>query len=77
MLVVRILLTVTYKRIAAVDVRMPAHFSDEAKDLVRSLLKYTPSERLPLSRVLRHPWISRYDPGAYARACKFIGKYIN
>lgn len=73
----RIWLTVTYKRIAAVDVRIPVHFSDEAKDLVRSLLKYTPSERLPLNRVLRHPWISRYDPGAYARACKFIGRNIN
>ncbi|WFD35916.1 non-specific serine/threonine protein kinase [Malassezia cuniculi] len=69
--------SMTYKRIAAVDVRMPAHFSDEAKDLVRSLLKYNPSERLPLHRVLKHPWIMRYDPGAYARACKFMGKNIS
>lgn len=67
----------TYKRIAAVDVRMPTHFSEEAKDLIRSLLKYNPSERLALQRVLRHPWIMRHDPGAYARACKFMGKNLN
>ena len=69
--------SLTYKRIAAVDVRMPAHFSDEAKDLIRSLLKYNPSDRLPMNRVLRHPWIMRHDPGAYARACKFMGKSLN
>ena len=75
---------VTYKRIASVDLRMPSHFSEEAKDLVRSvrssarcathtqLLKYNPADRLPLSRVLRHPWIMRHDPHAYTRAARFV-----
>lgn len=70
---------VTYKRIAAVDLHIPSHFSPEAKDLVRSvrapltqLLKYNPSDRLPLGKVLRHPWIMQHDPQAAARAARFV-----
>lgn len=37
------------------------------------LLKYNPADRLPLSRVLRHPWIMRYDPNAHLRAARFLG----
>ncbi|KIY52399.1 kinase-like protein [Fistulina hepatica ATCC 64428] len=47
----------TYRRIAAVDLRFPASFSLEARDLISKLLKYIPDERLPLSEVLKHPWI--------------------
>ena len=64
--------SMTYKRIAAVDLHMPERFSEEAKDLVRSLLRYNPADRLPLSKVLRHPWISRHDPTAYARASRYV-----
>ncbi|WFD41475.1 non-specific serine/threonine protein kinase [Malassezia psittaci] len=63
--------SMTYKRIAAVDLHVPSHFSEEAKDLVRSLLRYNPAERLPLSKVLRHPWIARHDPQAATRAARF------
>ncbi|WFD30686.1 non-specific serine/threonine protein kinase [Malassezia sp. CBS 17886] len=66
--------SLTYKRIAAVDVHIPVHFSEEAKDLVRSLLKYSPADRLPLAKVLRHPWILRHDPQAPARAARFKGR---
>ncbi|KAI3618456.1 hypothetical protein CBS9595_002819 [Malassezia furfur] len=62
---------VTYKRIAAVDLHIPSHFSNEAKDLVRALLQYNPADRLPLHKVLRHPWIVRHDPQAAARAARF------
>lgn len=64
--------SMTYKRIASVDLHIPTHFSEEAKDLVRSLLRYHPTDRLPLSKVLRHPWIMRYDPQAYVRASRYV-----
>lgn len=64
--------SMTYKRIASVDLHIPTHFSEEAKDLVRSLLRYQPADRLPLSKVLRHPWIVRYDPQAFARASRYV-----
>ncbi|PKI84492.1 non-specific serine/threonine protein kinase [Malassezia vespertilionis] len=66
--------SMTYKRIAAVDLRMPSHIDEDAQDLIRSLLKYNPAERLPLSKVLRHPWIVRHDPNAHVRASKFVNK---
>lgn len=65
---------VTYKRIASVDLHIPARFSAEAKDLVCALLKYNPADRLPLAQVLRHPWILRYDPQAPSRAARFAPK---
>ncbi|CCU99524.1 unnamed protein product [Malassezia sympodialis ATCC 42132] len=64
--------SMTYKRIASVDLHIPTHFSEEAKDLVRSLLRYQPADRLPLSKVLRHPWIMRYDPQAFVRASRYV-----
>lgn len=64
--------SMTYKRIAAVDLHIPSHFSDDAKDLVRGLLQYHPSDRMPLAKVLRHPWILRYDPNAPVRAAKYV-----
>ena len=64
--------SMTYKRIAAVDLHMPEHFSPDAKDLIRSLLRYNPADRLPLSKVLRHPWIMRHDPQASVRAGRYV-----
>ncbi|KAN0063518.1 spindle assembly checkpoint kinase [Thecaphora frezii] len=63
-------MTKTYKRISAVDFTIPSHFSPEAADLVASLLKKKPEERLPLHKVLRHPWVLRYDPNASRRASR-------
>ena len=41
-------------------------------DLIRSLLRYNPADRLPLSKVLRHPWIMRHDPQASVRAGRYV-----
>ncbi|KAF9241069.1 kinase-like protein [Melanogaster broomeanus] len=57
----------TYRRIAKVDLRIPAHVSLEAKDLISKLLKYNPEERIPLSEASRHPWIVRYRPKGTSR----------
>ncbi|KAH8928946.1 kinase-like protein [Atractiella rhizophila] len=50
----------TYKKIAAVDFRVPSHVSPEAKDLICRLLRKNPDDRLPLTEVMRHPWILKY-----------------
>ena len=47
----------TYKRITKVDVKFPDHVSDDAKDLIRGLLKKVPSQRLSLNEVMEHKWI--------------------
>ncbi|KAJ3790293.1 other/AUR protein kinase [Lentinula aff. detonsa] len=49
----------TMKRIATVDYKFPPSFDADAKDLISKLLKLEPSERLPLSEVLVHPWVVR------------------
>ncbi|ORX84002.1 aurora-related kinase 1 [Basidiobolus meristosporus CBS 931.73] len=48
----------TYKRISKVDLRIPDTVSAEAADLIRKLLVRNPNQRLPLSEVKRHPWIT-------------------
>ncbi|SPO20145.1 probable IPL1 - ser/thr protein kinase [Ustilago trichophora] len=60
----------TYRRINNIDFKIPRHFSPEAADLVRALLKKKPDDRLPLTKVLRHPWIMKYDPDACRRASR-------
>ena len=47
----------TYKRILRVDLQFPSYISENAKDLIRSLLVKEPAARIPLSRLLDHPWI--------------------
>lgn len=50
--------TETYNRIVRVEYRIPQNsMSPAAADLIGRLLVKKPSERLPLSDVLRHPWI--------------------
>ncbi len=40
--------------------------SDEAKDLVKKLLKMDPSERIPAAECLEHPWLKEIDDGVGA-----------
>lgn len=47
----------TYKRIVAVDLRIPPTIDHDAADLIRRLLRKEPQERLALSEVFCHPWI--------------------
>lgn len=49
----------TKERIKCVDLVFPIEtsVSEEAKHLIRSLLRRNPSKRLPLAKVLSHPWI--------------------
>ncbi|RKP10390.1 kinase-like domain-containing protein [Thamnocephalis sphaerospora] len=47
----------TYRRIAKVDLRIPHHVSDKAKDLITRLLQHNPESRIQLDEVLQHPWV--------------------
>lgn len=52
----------TKERIKHVDLSFPpdSDVSDDAKHLIRSLLRRNAQKRLPLSKVLSHPWIMRH-----------------
>ncbi|PHH51850.1 Serine/threonine-protein kinase ark1 [Ceratocystis fimbriata CBS 114723] len=50
-------LYMTRQRIAVADMKIPSFVSDEAKDIIQKLLVIDPEKRLPLSLVLKHPWI--------------------
>lgn len=58
----------TYRRIAKVDLRIPDTVSAEAADLIRKLLQHDPEKRIPLEKVLRHPWIVKHTNSASAAA---------
>ncbi|KAF3674143.1 Serine/threonine-protein kinase Aurora-2 [Capsicum annuum] len=59
----------TYRRIVQVDLKFPAKpvVSSAAKDLISQMLVKDSSQRLPLKKVLEHPWIvQNADPsGVY------------
>lgn len=52
----------TYQRIMRVDLKMPKHFSADAADLIRRLLRHNPLDRISTTQVAVHPWITRNRP---------------
>jgi aurora kinase len=53
----------TYRRIAKVDLKFDdkdVRLSEEVKDLITRLLRYDPQKRIPLTEVLKHPWIVKH-----------------
>ncbi|KAG0207815.1 hypothetical protein BGX33_006622 [Mortierella sp. NVP41] len=57
----------TFRRIAKVELTIPSHVSDDAKDLIRKLLQRNPDQRLALERVMLHPWITRHNGSGASR----------
>ncbi|XP_077388981.1 aurora kinase B [Festucalex cinctus] len=53
--------TDTYKRIMKVDLKFPNVVSEGARDLISKLLRHSPSNRLPLQRVMDHPWVRQHS----------------
>jgi len=47
----------TYQRILRVEYTCPSHLSADVKDLLAKVLVKEPTKRLPLERMLQHPWI--------------------
>ena len=64
----------TYRRITSLQYDFPSHVSQGARDLIRKLVVLDPKRRLPLDKVLNHPWIK-----ANAKVHKFgpDGKVID
>ncbi|KAJ8725949.1 hypothetical protein PYW08_004132 [Mythimna loreyi] len=52
----------TYRKIRYVIIKYPDFISDKAKDLMGRLLVINPEQRLPLTNVLQHPWITENAP---------------
>ncbi|KAH7489049.1 Aurora kinase A-A [Phytophthora ramorum] len=50
----------TYRRITHVDLKFPSYVSAEAQDLLVKILRYDPQQRIPLERVLEHPWVVQH-----------------
>ena len=42
-------------------VRFKPGVTDQYKDLVNKILKYEPSERIPLIKVFDHPWVKHFE----------------
>nr|ABK95325.1 unknown [Populus trichocarpa] len=60
----------TYKRIVQVDLKFPPKpiVSSAAKDLISQMLVKDSVERLPLHKLLEHPWIvQNVDPSGIFR----------
>lgn len=51
----------TYKLITQCKFRYPDYVTAGARDLISSLLKKPPSERLALKKILEHSWIRKYS----------------
>ncbi|GAB0088697.1 Aurora kinase [Sergentomyia squamirostris] len=49
--------TDTYRKIAKLDYKIPPYFSKSATHLISQLLVANPDGRLPLDKVMTHPWI--------------------
>jgi serine/threonine protein kinase len=45
------------KQILTADCKIPSTVSRECQDLIKGLLRVNPVERVPISRVLSHPWL--------------------
>lgn len=52
----------TYRKIRYVIVKYPDFISEMAKDLMGKLLIVNAEDRLPLTKVLQHPWIKENAP---------------
>ncbi|XP_056010462.1 serine/threonine-protein kinase PLK4-like isoform X2 [Ostrea edulis] len=62
----------TLNRVILADFELPNHLSEDAKDLIQSLLKKNPKERLSLPDILKHPFMT-YDTEAYRKVSKNFG----
>ncbi|CAI6337131.1 unnamed protein product [Periconia digitata] len=52
--------TMTHRRIARGDYKVPSYVSAEAKDLIQRLLVLDPEKRISLVEIEQHPWILKH-----------------
>ncbi|KAI9485501.1 MAG: kinase-like domain-containing protein [Benjaminiella poitrasii] len=46
------------KKVVNIDYIIPSFFSEDVADLIRHILKLNPYERLSISQILQHPWLT-------------------
>jgi len=51
----------TYKKISQVNFSYPKHVTPGARDVISKLLQHKPADRMPLDKVLAHPWIRQHS----------------
>lgn len=51
----------TLNRVISAEYELPDHLSPEAKDLIQSLLKKNPKERLSLGGFMDHPFMTKEE----------------
>lgn len=49
----------TLNRVLSCEYEIPNHLSPEATDLIQSLLRRNPHERLTLRQILEHPFLTK------------------
>ncbi|KAJ3200689.1 spindle assembly checkpoint kinase, partial [Entophlyctis luteolus] len=79
----------TYRKIMKVDLNIPTFLSKDAGDLITEvkviakrtlvdlliqLLQYQPDRRMPLEKVMTHPWILKYNPHRNLTSGSFQGE---
>jgi serine/threonine protein kinase len=47
-------------KVEALNYALPSYVSYECADLIKRILNINPSSRLPLEKILEHPWITKY-----------------
>jgi len=57
----------TLNKVAGGEYKLPNHLSHEAKDLICKLLQKNPSDRIYLSDISKHPFMSHIDISTYKR----------
>lgn len=53
----------TQQKIFNLTYNFPKDFSGDLKDFVKKILKKNSDERMPLEKMLEHPWITKYNSG--------------
>jgi len=56
----------TYKRIVKADYQFPSYIGSGARDLIKKLLVRNPEDRIPLEKILEHPWIVQHKKDSAA-----------
>jgi len=47
------------------NIRYPVPISDDAKDLISSMLRVEPTDRISIPQVFKHPWLKQATQDAY------------
>ncbi|XP_069130395.1 serine/threonine-protein kinase PLK4-like isoform X3 [Argopecten irradians] len=64
----------TLNRVILAEFHLPDHISNEAKDLIQSLLKKNPKERQNLKEILSHPFMTKDNSNSLSKGSHGFGE---